>query len=183
MSTNDVTLTGETFMSTLAHRTPAGRVNSVAAFKTLLRTDKLPGITILRVVLAAVLFPHGAQHLLGWFGGYGFAGTHEWMTATLGLPSFVAAGAIIGEFIAPFALVLGIGGRVAALFVVALMAGAASTHAANGFFMNWFGSMPAGAEGYEYHVLVMAMALAIVIQGSGAWSFDRAVTGNDVNGR
>jgi putative oxidoreductase len=163
-------------MNTLAHRTPAALVNSTAAIRTLLDTKKLPGMTVLRVVLAAVLFPHGAQHLLGWFGGYGFAGTHEWMTATLGLPSFVAAAAIVGEFVAPFALLFGIGGRIAGLFVVALMVGAASTHAANGFFMNWFGSMPAGAEGYEYHLLVMAMGLAIVIHGSGAYSFDRAIS-------
>jgi putative oxidoreductase len=170
-------------MSTLAHRTPVGLGNTAAAISTLLHTDKLPGITVLRIVLAAVLFPHGAQHLLGWFGGYGFAGTHQWMTATLGIPAPLAAVAIIGEFVAPFVLLLGIGGRIAALFVVALMAGAASTHFANGFFMNWFGTMQAGVEGYEYHVLVMAMALAIVIQGSGAYSFDRAIGGERINGR
>lgn len=170
-------------MNTLAHRSPAALINTTAAFKALLRTDKLPGITVLRVVLAAVLFPHGAQHLLGWFGGYGFAGTYEWMTATVGLPSFIAATAIVGEFVAPFALLVGIGGRIAGLFVVALMAGAASTHAGNGFFMNWFGSMPAGAEGYEYHLLVMAMALAIVIQGSGLYSLDRVISGGRNNGR
>lgn len=163
-------------MNTLAHRTPADLINTTAALKALLHTDKLPGITVLRIVLAAVLFPHGAQHLLGWFGGYGFAGTYEWMTATLGLPSFIAGAAIVGEFVAPIALLFGIGGRIAALFVVALMAGAASTHAANGFFMNWFGGMPAGAEGYEYHLLVMAMGLAIVIQGSGVYSLDRVIS-------
>jgi putative oxidoreductase len=162
-------------MRTLAHRTPVAVPATTYGIKTLLRTDKLPGITVLRIFLAAVLFPHGAQHLLGWFGGYGFAGTHEWMTATLGFPSSLAAAAIIGEFLAPFALVLGIGGRFAALGVVALMTGALSTHAANGFFMNWFGGLPAGAEGYEYHLLMMAMALTIVIQGSGAFSLDRLI--------
>jgi putative oxidoreductase len=139
------------------------------------RTDDDAGRAFLRIALGAILFPHGAQHLLGWFGGYGFAGTLGWMTS-VGFPAPLAAVAIVVEFLAPIALIAGIGGRLAALGVVGLMLGAASTHVQHGFFMNWFGQMPAGAEGFEYHLLMIAMAIAIVIGGSGAWSVDRLLS-------
>lgn len=129
---------------------------------------------ILRVVLAVVLFPHGAQHLLGWFGGYGFGGTYQWMTG-LGFPGVLAAVAIVTEFAAPFALLAGIASRAAAAGVVALMAGAATVHLQNGFFMNWFGALPAGTEGYEYHVLVATMAVIVAVAGAGRWSLDRVI--------
>ena len=158
----------------------AARLTSGGGFSGLvqgvLRTDADPAMLLLRVAVAVILFPHGAQHLLGWFGGYGFSGTHQWMTATLGFPSSLAALAILVEFFAPFALIVGVGGRIAALGVAGLMVGAASTHLEHGFFMNWFGTLPAGAEGYEYHLLVLAIALAIILRGSGVWSVDRVLS-------
>ena len=56
------------------------------------------------------------------------------------------------------------------------MVGAASTHFEHGFFMNWFGTLPAGAEGFEYHLLAMALSAVIVVAGSGAWSVDAWIT-------
>ena len=143
---------------------------------SLLSTRDDPAPVIARVVLGAVIFPHGAQHALGWFGGYGFAGTWHWMTATLGFPAAAAALAITVELLAPFALIAGLGGRVAAAGIVGLMLGAVSTHAANGFFMNWFGALPAGSEGFEYHLLALALAAVVVLQGSGALSLDRLLS-------
>jgi hypothetical protein len=58
--------------------------------RALLRTTSAPAPAIARVALALILFPHGAQHVLGWFGGYGFAGTLAWMTGTLGFPAPLA---------------------------------------------------------------------------------------------
>jgi putative oxidoreductase len=139
----------------------------------LLRTTAQPGPALARLTLALVLFPHGAQHVLGWFGGYGFHGTLQWMTGTLGFPAPLAALALVTELVAPFALLAGLGGRVAALGIVGLMLGALSTHVANGFFMNWFGSLPAGQEGFEYHILALALAGTVALEGSGAWSLDR----------
>jgi putative oxidoreductase len=133
--------------------------------------------SVARLALGLVMFPHGAQHALGWFGGYGFAGTFGWMTRTLGFPRPMAALAIVVELLAPLALVLGIGGRLAALGIFGLMLGAASTHLPNGFFMNWFGGMPAGQEGFEYHLLVLALSAVVAIKGSGALSIDRYLTG------
>ncbi|HEX6064430.1 MAG TPA: Ig-like domain-containing protein [Longimicrobiales bacterium] len=147
----------------------------MSRWTAVLKTDKQPAATILRVALGAIMLPHGAQHALGWFGGYGFSGTLSWMSETLGFPAALAGLAIITELLAPIALILGIGGRVAALGIIGIMAGAMLTHLPNGFFMNWFGSLPAGSEGFEYHLMVMAAALTIVIQGSGAFSLDRVL--------
>lgn len=129
---------------------------------------------LLRAVFAAVMFPHGAQHAVGWFGGYGFGGTYGWMTGTLGVPGPFAALAILTEFIAPLFLVIGLGGRAAAAGLGAVLAVAATTHAANGFFMNW--TNQAAGEGFEYHLLGVALAIAIVVKGSGAFSVDRWLT-------
>ena len=139
----------------------------------LFRTTPTPLPTLARVAVGLILFPHGAQHVLGWFGGYGFHGTLGWMTGTLGFPAALAVLALVTEITAPVALILGLGGRIAAIGVIGLMLGAISTHVANGFFMNWFGSLPAGSEGFEYHLLVIALAGVVVLGGSGAWSLDQ----------
>jgi putative oxidoreductase len=139
----------------------------------LLATRPAAAPLVARLALAALLFPHGAQHALGWFGGYGFGGTLGWMTGTLGFPAPLAALAIVTELLAPVALLVGLAGRPAALGLVGLMLGALSTHVGNGFFMNWFGQLPAGGEGFEYHLVVIALASVVVIEGSGAFSLDR----------
>ena len=129
-----------------------------------------------RAALGLILLPHAAQHMLGWLGGYGFSGTLGWMTVTLGFPAPLAALAIVTEFLAPFALLAGLAGRIAALGIVGLMVGALSTHVANGFFMNWFGALPSGHEGFEYHLLVMALAGVVMLAGGGALSLDRRLS-------
>ena len=149
------------------------RLSLAAAVRALLATRAGVAPLVARVSLGLLLFPHGAQHALGWFGGYGFAGTLGWMTDTLGFPAPAAALAIVVELLAPVALVLGLGSRLAALGLVGLMLGAISTHAAHGFFMNWFGLLPAGAEGFEYHLVVIALAAVVAIDGGGALALDR----------
>jgi putative oxidoreductase len=139
----------------------------------LLGTTRDSAALVARLALGAIMFPHGAQHALGWFGGYGFRGTLGWMTGTLGFPAPLAALAIVVELLAPLALILGLGGRLAALGIFGLMAGALSTHVGNGFFMNWFGALAPGNEGFEYHLLVMALAAVVTIKGSGLFSLDR----------
>jgi putative oxidoreductase len=136
-------------------------------------TTKDVGSTVARLTLGLVMLPHGAQHALGLFGGHGFWGTHGWMTRTLGFPAPLAALAIVTELIAPVALLLGLGGRLAAAGIFAIMLGAVSTHVPNGFFMNWFGGLPAGSEGFEYHLLALALSAGVMIKGSGAVSLDR----------
>ena len=163
-------------MSTVARPVPASP-SLASATRALLATDAAAAPLVARTSLALLLFPHGAQHALGWFGGYGFAGTLGWMTDTLGFPAPAAALAIAVELVAPLALLVGLGSRLAALGLVGLMLGAASTHAANGFFMNWFGALPAGGEGFEYHLAVIALAAVVAIAGGGALSLDRRLAG------
>jgi putative oxidoreductase len=143
---------------------------------SLLRTDASISHAVLRVALGAIMLPHGAQHLFGLFGGYGFSATVNWMSGTLGIPVPLAIAGIGLEFFGSLALLAGIAGRVTGIALAVFMATAASTHLQNGFFMNWFGTLPAGAEGFEYHLLAIAMALAIGINGSGAYSVDRLLT-------
>ena len=128
--------------------------------------------TVARLVLALVMFPHGAQKLLGWFGGYGFAGTLGFLTDKMGLPKPLAASVILIEFGAPLLLVAGLGTRFAALGIGAVMIGAIATvHASQGFFMNWSG--PQGGEGFEYHLLALGLVAVLLVQGGGLMSLDR----------
>ena len=130
---------------------------------------------ILRLGLALVLFPHGAQKLLGWFGGYGWSGTMGFLTGKIGLPAPIAALVILIESVGPLFLLLGLLTRPVALGVIAVMIGAVATvHAPNGFFMNWGGTQ--AGEGFEYHLLVIAMALALLVTGGGRLSADARLT-------
>jgi putative oxidoreductase len=127
-----------------------------------------------RVALGLIMFPHGAQKLLGWFGGYGLSGTMGFFTGTMHLPAALALVIILAESIGAIALIAGAGTRVAALGIAAVMLGAiATTHLPNGFFMNWFGAQQ--GEGFEYHLLVLALAVPLVIRGGGALAIDGVI--------
>ena len=156
---------------------PRGQQAPLArALHRALATPRDTSATVARVALGLIMLPHGMQHALGWFGGYGFSGTFGWMTGTLGFPAPLAALAIVTELVAPLLLIVGLGGRAAALGIIGIMAGAVMTHAPAGFFMNWFGKLPAGTEGFEYHLVVIALAAVVVIKGSGALSLDRVLS-------
>lgn len=137
-------------------------------------TPQLSG-PILRLGLALVLFPHGAQKLFGWFGGYGWSGTMGFLTGKVGLPTPIAALVILIESVGPLFLLFGLLTRPVALGVIAIMIGAIATvHAPNGFFMNWSGAQ--AGEGFEYHLLVIAMALVLLVSGGGSFSADGRLT-------
>ncbi|HEU4534605.1 MAG TPA: DoxX family protein [Polyangiaceae bacterium] len=137
----------------------------------LLRTDDSTRNLWLRLVLAGVMAPHGAQKLLGWFGGYGFSGTMGFFTGKLGLPAPVAFLVIVAESFGALALAAGFLTRAAAAGLIAVMAGAVlMAHAPHGFFMNWFGNQ--AGEGFEYHLLVIAMAAVLATTGAGRASLD-----------
>ena len=128
---------------------------------------------IARLALGVAVFPHGAQKLLGWFGGYGFAGSMGYFTGTVGAPWLVGLLVILGEFFGPILLILGFGTRFAAASLAIIMLGAAWQLRANGFFMNWFGNQK--GEGIELFILVIGIAISLVISGGGKWSVDSAV--------
>ena len=145
-------------------------------FGKLMRTDDSVAILVMRLALGIVIFPHGAQKVLGWFGGYGLSGTWGWMTGTLGIPALFAALAILAEFAGSLGLIVGLLGRVAAFVVACDMVVAAilGGHIGNGFFMNWAGNQK--GEGIEYHLFAVGIAIAVMITGSGAFSLDRLLT-------
>lgn len=141
----------------------------------IVHTSNDSAITILRLVLGVVFFAHGAQKMLGWFGGYGFSGTMGFFTHQMGIPALFAFLAICAEFFGGLGLIVGFLGRIAAFGIMCNMIVAVMmVHRHNGLFMNWFGNQK--GEGFEYHLLAIAMALAIIIRGSGAFSVDRFLT-------
>lgn len=139
---------------------------------TLLRTDpRSSSLLFLRVLLGSVMLPHGLQKTLGLFGGYGFDGTMGFFTGAMGLPAPVAFLVIVAESLGAVALVLGLGSRIAAAGMVAVMVGAVATvHGGHGFFMNWTGAQ--GGEGFEYHLLAAGIGAVLVAKGGGRLAID-----------
>ena len=141
--------------------------------QTLFKTDESWAGLILRVVLGGVIFAHGAQKLLGWYGGFGFEGTMGFFTQKMGLPWLVAFLVIIGESIGSLALIAGLLTRFTAASFIVIMLGAISVHWPQGFFMNWFGQQ--SGEGFEYHLLVIGMSFVLLVVGGGKWSLDGVI--------
>jgi len=139
--------------------------------RKLFQTDDDPALFLLRVLLGIVFFPHGAQKVFGWFGGQGFSATMSSFTVNLGIPAFFAFLAILAESLGAVALLTGFLTRIAAFGLACNMVVAVfMIHLKNGFFMNWFGNQK--GEGVEYHILVVAITLALMIRGGGKWSVD-----------
>ncbi len=142
--------------------------------KSLITTEDI-SLTVLRVTLGIVMFPHGAQKMLGWFGGYGFEGTMGFFTGTMGIPWIFGALAILAEFAGSLGLITGFLTRLSALGIGAVMVVAILTsHLQNGFFMNWMGNQK--GEGFEYHLLVLGISIALIIKGAGAFSIDKKLS-------
>jgi len=143
--------------------------------RKLIGTDNDAATTILRGVLGVSFFVHGAQKLLGWFGGYGFTGTMGFFTGVMHIPAVFAFLAIAAEFFGGLGLIFGLLTRVAAFGIFANMVVAvAMVHRQFGFFMNWTGTQK--GEGYEYHLLVLAITAFLMIRGAGAASVDRLLS-------
>ena len=142
--------------------------------KALFQTDDGWAGLILRITLGLVMFPHGAQKLLGLFGGYGFNGTMGFFTQKMGIPWLIALLVIIGESFGSIALLAGLLTRFTAASLGIIMFGAITmVHIPHGFFMNWSGQQQ--GEGFEYHLLVIGIAAALLVTGGGRWSVDRMV--------
>lgn len=148
-----------------AQRTP--RQALIALLDT--RADWVP--TVQRITLGGVVLAHGAQKALGWFGGGGLAGTMDFFQNVLHLPPALAVVVTFSDFVGSLALIAGFMTRLAALGTGLVMVGAIVTlHAANGFFMNWFGNQ--AGEGYEFHLLALALVAGLVRSGAGRASVD-----------
>jgi len=143
--------------------------------RRLIATDDSTATAILRLVLGIVFFAHGAQKMLGWFGGSGFSGTMSFFTGTMHIPAPFAFLAIAAEFFGAVGLMLGFLTRIAAFGIgVTMLVAIVTVNSAAGFFMNWFGTQR--GEGCEYALLVLAMTTFLMIRGAGEFSIDHAIT-------
>jgi putative oxidoreductase len=141
--------------------------------KRLMSTSNDVSLTILRLFLGVVFFAHGAQKMLGWFGGYGYQGTMGFLTHMM--PAPFAFLVIALEFFGGLGLIFGLLTRIPAFGIVVEMIGAIfMVHMKNGFFMNWAGTQK--GEGFEYHLLAIAIAAVLLLRGAGAFSVDRALS-------
>ena len=140
--------------------------------RKLIATDNDIATTILRLGLGVIFFAHGAQKMLGWFGGYGFTGTMGFFTGVMHIPAVFAFLAIAAEFFGGLGLIFGLLTRVASFGVFCnMIVAVAMVHGQFGFFMNWTGAQK--GEGYEYHLLLLATSALLMIRGAGAASVDR----------
>ena len=129
-------------------------------------------ITIVRIVLGVVFFAHGAQKALGWFGGAGLQSTVRTFREHLQIPAPLAVLSVAAEFLGGAGLIVGLLSRIAALGIAVIMIVALiAVHWKFGFFMNWYGDKQ--GHGIEYHILVLALTVAIMIKGGGAFSLDQ----------
>lgn len=148
--------------------------------RKLLATSNDWTLTLLRLVMGAIFFAHGAQKTLGWFGGYGFRGTMGFFTGMMHIPAPFAFLAICAEFLGGIGLTVGALGRVAAFGIACNMIVAVSMiHSKFGLFMNWTGQQK--GEGFEYHLLAIAIAVVLMARGSGAASVDLTLSGQSGN--
>ena len=137
----------------------------------ILNTESNWGALVVRLTLGIVLFPHGAQKMLGWFGGYGFTATMDAFTNQMQLPWIVAFSVIMIEFFGSISLILGFASRLWSMAIAGLFTGIIFTnHLEHGFFMNWFGNQ--AGEGYEYALLIIGLAISVLISGSGKNALD-----------
>jgi len=143
-------------------------------FQRLIQTKSDSAALVLRVLLGVVMFPHGAQKMLGWFGGYGFSGTMGFFKG-MGIPALFGLLAILAEFLGSLGLIAGLLTRVAAFGIFCeMLVAVLMVHIHVGFFMNWLGAQK--GEGFEYHLLAMAVAIALMIKGGGSFSADGAIS-------
>src|SRR2546427_1337160 len=139
----------------------------ISMIHKLIATDNNTATTILRLVLGVIFCAHGAQKMLGWFGGYGFTGTMGFFTGAMHIPTVFAFLAIAAEFLGGLGLIFGLLTRVAAFGIFCNMVVAvALVHGQFGFFMNWTGAQK--GEGFEYHILFLGASALLMVRGAGA---------------
>lgn len=144
-------------------------------FWNLLHTENQLTGFILRLTLATVIFPHGAQMAFGWFDGFGFSATMIYLTQTENLPWLVSLPVILMQVLFPVMLLIGLATRLVAIGLIGLFIGMVLTsHLDYGFFMNWLGTQK--GEGFEYHLLAIGMSVTLLITGGGRYSLDRRLT-------
>ncbi|GGH03216.1 DoxX family protein [Pedobacter zeae] len=138
--------------------------------KTLLSSESSFAPLILRVTFAVVIWPHGSQLLLGWFGGPGYSNSMA-MFGAFALPAMISFLVIAIQFFGSLFILFGLFTRITSVAAIILFLGMIfKAHIQVGFFMNWSGTLQ--GEGYEYHFLVIGILLVLAIYGSGKIALD-----------
>jgi putative oxidoreductase len=146
-------------------------------FRKLLGTSNDFTLTAARIVLAAIFIGHGTQKAFGWFGGPGYERAIDIFQSTMGIPAALTVFVMFTEIAGAIGMALGFLSRIAALGLIGLMIVAPiANNLYPRFFMNWTGRN--SGEGYEYHLLAIALLLHVLAHGSGALSIDRMLTRN-----
>ncbi len=128
--------------------------------------------------MGIITFPHGAQKMLGWFGGPGFGGTMQFFTGMMHIPAFFGVLAILAEFLGSVLLIFGVLTRLAAFAIATNMVVAVSLiHVHNGFFMNWSGRQK--GEGMEFFFYAIAVGVTLIVMGPGRFSLDARFAKNE----
>jgi putative oxidoreductase len=126
-------------------------------------------LLVLRLVLGGVFVAHGAQKLFGSFGGPGIEGTagfHEQLGIKPAKPMAILAG--LAEFVGGILVIAGFLTPLAALaLIVVMIVAIVKVHLRHGFF--------AASGGYEFNLVLIAVAVALILAGSGAYSIDAAL--------
>lgn len=142
-----------------------------AMIKSLVSTQAGYGLTVLRIVAGLTFAAHGAQKLFGWFGGYGLEGVGQWMESIGLAPGYLMAlMAGSAEFFGGLALIVGLLVRpAAAVLAVTMLVAIFTVHLSNGFFMS--------NNGYEFALALLAISLAVMLEGAGKLSLDKRIAG------
>ncbi|MCQ6268550.1 DoxX family protein [Fictibacillus sp. WQ 8-8] len=124
------------------------------------------GLLIIRLVIGLSFAAHGTQKLFGWFGGHGLKGTGGWLESIGIKPGYtMALFAGLAEFggglLFAAGLVTWLG---AAAIIVTMLMAIVKVHGPNGFW--------ATSGGYEYNLILIAVALGVALTGAGAYSLD-----------
>lgn len=139
--------------------------------KSVVATQAGYGLTIVRIIAGLTFAAHGSQKLFGWFGGPGLVGAGQWMESIGLAPGYLMASlAGSAEFFGGLALVIGLLARpVAAVLAVTMLVAIVTVHLSNGFFMS--------NNGYEFALALMAISLALLVEGAGKLSLDKQIAG------
>ena len=138
-----------------------------ARINKLLATNAGWSALALRIPVGIIFVAHGAQKLFGWFGGYGLAGTGQWMDS-IGLSPGIVMALLAGaaEFFGGLALIVGLLVRpAAAVLAFAMLIAIFSVHIGNGLFMS--------NNGYEFGLALLAVSVSLLFSGAGRGSVDR----------
>jgi putative oxidoreductase len=144
-----------------------------ATLDAVLATYPSWSLLVVRLGLGVVFFAHGAQKVLGWFGGQGLGSTIK-MFRGMGVPPAAAALAAFIELLGGCGLITGLLARPAAIgIMINMLVAIAKVHGKHGFFLNL--GVPGKGPGFEFNFALLAMALAILVGGAGIFSLDRAI--------